>query len=197
VSNDKEQQNEVVAAGETVDTPEFMVSICEFYNQSSCEEFDQPAYDAARATVVAHIDAYARAHAAREVAAADKGARYSLARAIGLGLSQKHSFAWSYMLGLVEEAFAEDAMRPTTPGDFAKIVRASNGQQVLFYTEVSCDEGNVLHCVANFDDLQADLKFGGLPDDAFAEALAKADTKMADSVLAQVGAFSGEQEGDQ
>lgn len=70
--------------------------------------------------------------------------------------------------------------------DFAKIVRATSGQQVLFYKEDNPDEGNTLHCVATFDDFQFDMKMAGLPDDAFAAALDKADTTMADQVLAQV-----------
>jgi hypothetical protein len=72
------------------------------------------------------------------------------------------------------------------PGDFAKIVRGTSGQQVLFYLEDSADDANTLHCVANYDGIQADMKLGGLPDEAFKAALDKADVAMADKVLAQL-----------
>lgn len=69
--------------------------------------------------------------------------------------------------------------------DFAKIVRASNGQQVLFFKESTADEGNVLHCVANFPEMQMDMKFGGIPDESFAASLEKVDIAMADKVIKQ------------
>lgn len=70
--------------------------------------------------------------------------------------------------------------------DFARIVLASGGQQVLLYKEVDADQGNTLHCVASFDGYQADVKISGIPDGVFADALDKADVAMADRVLAQV-----------
>jgi hypothetical protein len=69
--------------------------------------------------------------------------------------------------------------------DFAKIVRASNGQQVLFFKESTADEGNVLHCVANFPEMQMDMKLGGIPDESFAASLEKVDIAMADKVIKQ------------
>lgn len=72
------------------------------------------------------------------------------------------------------------------PGDFAKIVRGTSGQQVLFFLENSVDDANTLHCVAAYDGIHADMKLGGLPDEAFKTALDKADVVMADKVLAQM-----------
>lgn len=79
--------------------------------------------------------------------------------------------------------------------DFAKIVRAMTGQQVLFFKGVDSDEGNVLHCVTNFDGYQADMKLGGIPDRLFDDVLANADTKMADQVLAQVAELGFSEQG--
>jgi hypothetical protein len=71
-------------------------------------------------------------------------------------------------------------------GDFAKIVRAASGQQVLFFKEADSDDGNVLHCVASFDGFQADMKVAGMPDTAFDTVLDRVDMELADKVLAQV-----------
>lgn len=70
--------------------------------------------------------------------------------------------------------------------DFAKIVRAASGQQVLFFKEAGSDDGNLLHCVASFDGFQADMKVAGMPDAAFDTVLARVDMDLADKVLAQV-----------
>lgn len=69
--------------------------------------------------------------------------------------------------------------------DFAKIVRASNGQQVLFYKEANADEGNIFHCVASFEDVHFDMKMAGLSDESFSASLEKADERMADQVIGQ------------
>ena len=82
------------------------------------------------------------------------------------------------------------------PDDFARIVRASNGQQVLFYTEVNADDGNTLHCMAQFATYQGTFKMCGLPDDAFAGVLDRVDVAMADSVLGQIGGFFSPTEDD-
>ena len=75
------------------------------------------------------------------------------------------------------------------PTDFARIVRASNGQQVLFYLETDAEDGNTLHCMARFDTYQGSFRMSGLPDDTFAGVLARVDVAMADSVLGQIGGF--------
>ncbi len=72
--------------------------------------------------------------------------------------------------------------------DFAKIVRASNGQQVLFYKEV-IDEKNTLHCIAEFDHYQADMKIAGMDDDSFVSILDKVGIHMADKVVEQSAGF--------
>lgn len=77
----------------------------------------------------------------------------------------------------------------TKPNDFAKIVRASNGQQVLFYKSVD-DNVNVLHCIAHFGHYQADMKVEGIPDEAFdALMFDKLNTEMADKIIAQAEGF--------
>lgn len=75
------------------------------------------------------------------------------------------------------------------PHDFARIVRASNGQQVLFYTEVDAEEGNTLHCMARFETYQGTFRMSGMPDDLFAGVLDRVDVAMADQVLGQIGGF--------
>jgi hypothetical protein len=70
--------------------------------------------------------------------------------------------------------------------DFARIVRATGGQQVLFCKELDCDDGNVLHCVARFDGYQAGTKISGIPDAEFDTVLNKVDMDCADRVLAYV-----------
>jgi hypothetical protein len=75
------------------------------------------------------------------------------------------------------------------PTDFARIVRASNGQQVLFYLETIADEGTTLHCMARFDTYQGALRLSGIQDDTFDGVLARVDVAMADSVLGQIGGF--------
>ena len=75
--------------------------------------------------------------------------------------------------------------------DFAKIVRASNGQQVLFYTEVDAEEANSLHIIVTFPDYQARTTWQGLPDDVFATVLDKADTAMADRLLDEMTGYFG------
>lgn len=49
--------------------------------------------------------------------------------------------------------------------DFAKIIRATDGRQVLFYVEPAGGDYHV-HQVTNHDGFQADLKFGFASDDA-------------------------------
>jgi hypothetical protein len=49
--------------------------------------------------------------------------------------------------------------------DFAKIIRASDGRQVLFFVEPSGGD-YLVHQVTNHDGFQADLKFGFTSDDA-------------------------------
>ena len=83
------------------------------------------------------------------------------------------------------------------PGDFAKIVRGTSGQQVLFFLEDSHEDANTLHCVANYEGIQADIKLGGLPDEDFKVALDKADVAMADKVLAQFAELGLTNEADQ
>jgi hypothetical protein len=73
--------------------------------------------------------------------------------------------------------------------DFAKIVRATNGQQVLFYLETDADEGNILHSIVTFAEYQAHTKWAGLPDEVFATVLDQADTQMADRVLYEAGKY--------
>lgn len=70
--------------------------------------------------------------------------------------------------------------------DFAKIVRASCGKQVLFFKEVCQDEGNIFHSVVSFSDVFADMKMSGLPDEAFATVLDKADSAMADQAIQEI-----------
>lgn len=74
-------------------------------------------------------------------------------------------------------------------GDFAKIVRGSNGQQVLFYKERDTDDGNILHNIADYENYQADMKISGISDQAFEGVLDKCDVAMADKVLAQSSGF--------
>lgn len=82
-------------------------------------------------------------------------------------------------------------------GDFAKIIRGSNGQQVLFYLEDSEEDPTTLHCVASYQGIHADMKLGGLPEDAFKAALGKADAAMANKVLAQLSELGLTNEEDQ
>jgi hypothetical protein len=79
----------------------------------------------------------------------------------------------------------QEAATPRT-NDFARVVRTTGGQQVLFFKQVDFDSGNVLHCVANFDGYQAAISIGGMADADFATALDRVDMAMADKVLAQV-----------
>jgi hypothetical protein len=74
-------------------------------------------------------------------------------------------------------------------GDFAKIVRGSNGQQVLFYKERDTEDGNILHHIVDHENYQSDMKISGIADSAFEGVLAKCDVVMADKVLAQSSGF--------
>ena len=87
------------------------------------------------------------------------------------------------MVGEIEDLRAQLAERGD---DFAKIVRAVSGQQVLFIKEANDDDGNVLRCVANFDGYQTSMEIAGIPDAEFDTVLNRVDKDMADKVLAQV-----------
>jgi len=80
------------------------------------------------------------------------------------------------------------------PDDFARIVRASNGQQVLFVKDIDPDEGNVLRCEAQFDNYQGTFKMAGIPDAQFSGIFGLSCKDMADGVLAQIGGFFGNKE---
>lgn len=80
------------------------------------------------------------------------------------------------------------------PDDFARIVRASNGQQVLYFKEVHAEDGNTLHCMASFETYQGTFKMAGIPDSDFADILDRVCEDMADGVVAQLAGFFGEKE---
>lgn len=76
--------------------------------------------------------------------------------------------------------------------DFAKILRATNGQQVLVYLE-DCTEGDIccrMKCVARFDSYTGSTRFGfdevEKADKAFNEF---ADGELADHIVKQLGGF--------
>ena len=75
--------------------------------------------------------------------------------------------------------------------DFAKIVRASNGQQVLYYIETNSEEGcDVVHQVSHFDGFTADLTVTatehGTETGSLYKYLAKVSVKNADALIAHI-----------
>jgi hypothetical protein len=75
--------------------------------------------------------------------------------------------------------------------DFAKIVRASDGRQVLFFKDTNSD-GNTLHAVADFGKRgQADTKYSGFEDADFDVILDRCDQVMADDVIHQTAPYYG------
>lgn len=84
--------------------------------------------------------------------------------------------------------------KETMLGDFARIVRGSNGQQVLFYKEDTHDRPRTLHCVVSFPDYTGQMAFEDIPADKFATVLGKVDVVLADRVLAQLDGFTAIQE---
>lgn len=75
------------------------------------------------------------------------------------------------------------------PDDFAKIVRASCGRQVLFYKDANSG-GNVLHAVVDFGRHgQADTKYDGFEEADFNVILDRCDVELADDILRQTKVF--------
>ena len=73
--------------------------------------------------------------------------------------------------------------------DFAKIIRASTGQQVLIYKEVTEAEGNSLHIIVNFDEGQSDAVLCGIPDEKFSEILCNFSDADAAGFIAEAAPF--------
>lgn len=89
----------------------------------------------------------------------------------------------------MHEALATKPELQPRADDFARIVRASDGRQVLFYKEVDAEEGNTLHCMVQFDDYQGTYSMRGMPDTPFATALGRVNVGMADSAVRQLAGF--------
>lgn len=80
--------------------------------------------------------------------------------------------------------------------DFARIVNATDGRQVLYYVE-SDDGDQILHQIFQFDDCHCDIKCGfSSPyeeknEAAAYAALEKANTETADNLIRLVVEFMG------
>lgn len=80
--------------------------------------------------------------------------------------------------------------------EFAKIIPASSGQQVLFFLDYctqddyAAEEGNkgreaAIHCMATFEEMQVDVKINFGKKIAAIQAFNRLDTAFADKVLKQ------------
>jgi hypothetical protein len=70
--------------------------------------------------------------------------------------------------------------------DFAKIVRASDGEQVLFRKGENDDEKPCLFQMTDFDGFTAELNMAFKSEAAMEQAFEKADQAQADAVRAAV-----------
>ena len=100
----------------------------------------------------------------------------------------------AYLFRKMETELAD--RRPAT-SDFAKIIRASDGRQVLFFVEPAGGDYHV-HQVINHDGFQADLKFGFTSNDADKnerEAMAMFDSSNQERADNVIKAIAGMMEG--
>ncbi len=80
--------------------------------------------------------------------------------------------------------------------DFARIVRASNGQQVLFFVDNDAEEEcDVLHQIAHFDGFSVDMKMQatekGTEKGSAYKWLEEVDVKWADALIREVETMMG------
>jgi hypothetical protein len=78
--------------------------------------------------------------------------------------------------------------------DFAKIERASNGQQVLFWFEPDQDdedEDTKIHCIAHFDDFTTDMAFSVSEGEDAIKFLSNVGVAQADAIIRQIEQMMG------